>query len=482
MTVAIPSVINMSRVVRIIGAALLGLLVVWRHLTPSDCTVKLTSTKLHSQKPTNATEVHPLRRSASATRSERPDVGGLVVADPSVTALARILTRLQELAAAGGVYIYRSDELLSAAQAPQLERDPSGVATLFPLSGGRNIDQFSQYGLETLLIRLLQDSPFVTSDPTTAAMFVVPQYATFESHWCMGKGLPLQACSANVSRDYLMPLVGEVQKSSAYKRHNGRDHLWVFPWDAAWDLFPGVPEALATNLYWGYQGPQENVVLTPVTSQARSSLEVMERNTILGGHANRAYATLLLARPGTAVECTTMPPHKYIASFAGTIWESRLYSKGLRQDLLAAYPEAGAPSSGVLILARHVDAAEYEDLLRDSLFCLSPQGWTPWSQRLYSAIAAGCIPVFFDMPGFNVQLPHADLLPWSEMSITVPVEKAGAVHNLLAAISPATVCRMRGLLSRATPFLMWGAEPHTALMATLSEAWERVANNTGRRH
>lgn len=406
-------------------------------------------------------------------------------------ALARVMVGVAKLVAAGGVYIYRSDELLAAANAPALAWKSSRsvaaaasaaetVSAMFPLSGGRGIDGLSQYGLETLLIRLLQDSPYVTDNPDTAALFVVPQYATFESHWCMGGGGPLTECGANVSRDYLLPLAREVQRTPAYRRHNGRDHVWVFPWDASWTLFPGVPEALATNLFWGYIGPAENVVVTPVTSRIAASVDAVERNTVLGGNSERQHSAERLTRPGAATQCDALPPHKYIASFAGTIYPFRAYSKGLRQDLLAAYPESTADSTRVLILARHVGAEEYSALLRDSLFCLSPQGWTPWSQRLYFAIAAGCIPVFFDMPDFNVQLPYAGLLPWGAMSVTVPIGQVARVHEVLHAVPPMEVCRMRGLLAQMAPILAWASSPHTALMAALSDAWSRAANATGR--
>ena len=407
-------------------------------------------------------------------------------------ALSRVMLGLEDLVAAGGVYIYHSDELLVAARAPALEwkssRSVAAAANtaeltspLFPLSGGQGVDGLSQYGLDALLIRLLQDSPYTTDNPDTAALFVVPQYATFEAHWCMGGGSPLLECSANISRDYLLPLVREVQRSSAYRRNNGRDHVWIFPWDSSWTLFPGAPEALTTNLFWGYIGPSENVVITPVTSRVAASVEVVERNTILGGNSERRFSTGLLARPGAVTACVTLPPHKYLASFAGTIHESRSYSKGLRQDLLATYPESTVDTTRVLILARHMGIDEYSAMLRDSLFCLSPQGWTPWSQRLYYAIAAGCIPVFFDIPGFNVQLPYTTLLPWSAMSITVPVDQATRVHDVLRAVPPETVCRMRGLLAQMAPLLTWATSPHTALMAALSEAWHRAANATSRK-
>ena len=206
----------------------------------------------------------------------------------------------------------------------------------------------------------------------------------------------------------------------------------------------------------------------------------MERNAVLGGSSERMHSAGRLARPGAVTQCDMLPPHKYLASFAGTIYEFRGYSKGLRQDLLAAYPESTADATRMIVLARHVGADEYSALLRDSLFCLSPQGWTPWSQRLYYAIAAGCIPVFFNMSGFNVQLPFADILPWGEMSITVPVEQATRVHEVLCRVPPDEICRMRGLLAQMAPFLTWASSPHTVLMAALSDAWYRAANTTGR--
>jgi hypothetical protein len=130
-----------------------------------------------------------------------------------------------------------------------------------------------------------------------------------------------------------------------------------------------------------------------VTARFSSELEDAERNLILGGTSDRAHNAESLRHPHAQLTCSAMPPHKYLASFAGTVWPSRAYSKGLRQDLLEKFPLTTAEQTGIAFIDKHMDVAEYRQLLRDSIFCLSPQGWTPWSQRLFYAIAVGCIPV-----------------------------------------------------------------------------------------
>ena len=380
---------------------------------------------------------------------------------------ATLSTSAAELVAAGGVHLVDSAAML-------------GEGSLFPRSGGGGVDLLSQYGLETSMIRLLQASPFLVGSAERAALHVVPQFATFEVHHCLYALNPipharLESCAANVTRDYLMPLIRAVQATPAYQRTRGADHVWIFPWDLAWELFPGVPEALAGNLFWGYTGPPQNLIPVPVTVRAALDAEAVERNALQGGHSPAAAAVgLAAAGRQSASACADLPPHRFLASFAGTVWPARVYSRGLRQDLLAAFPEARATETRVAVIDRHLEPAEYARLLRDSLFCLSPQGWTPWSQRLYSMISAGCVPVFFDMPGFNVQLPMPDLLDWDAMSITIPPGRHSEVADILGRIAPKDVCEMRSRIAAAAPLLLWSQSPHTVLLGALHGAWVAV--------
>ena len=353
-----------------------------------------------------------------------------------------------------------------------------GHTRLYPTTGGGD-EAFGQYSLESTLIRLVQESPFLAKEADSAALYLVPQYATFETHGCLFALQPipanrLQDCAANVTRDYLMPLILSVQATPAYKRRNGSDHIWIFPWDSSWQMFPGVPEALATNRFFGFWGPERNLVAVPVTSKAVPSGADNERNSVFGGHSV-AFSTARLTQPSRSLSCAVLPPHKYLASFAGTIYPSRVYSMGIRQDLLSLYNEANVSNTRILVLDRHLPYDEYLALLRDSLFCLSPQGWTPWSQRLYFAIAVGCIPVFFDRPGWNMQLPFANgLLDWSTMSVVIPNGPINKVDEILRGYGPDEVCRMRKLLAEAKGVLLWSYNPELTLLASLTSALDKV--------
>ena len=379
-----------------------------------------------------------------------------------------------ELAGAGGVYIYKTDELVP--HLPTSFSRPTSNSALFPFSNGDWIDPLQQYSVEIMLIRALQESPYITDDPARAKVFIVPQFATHETHSCLYAENPIPHnrlidCGRNVSDTYLLPLIKAVQASPWYSRKGGQDHFWIFPWDESWTLFPGVPEALQNNHFFGYTGPKKNAVIVPVTARFESAIDDVERNLVFGG-STREVLTAHLRRPGMRVECSELPPHTYLASFAGTVYEFRGYSRGLRQDLLAAFPPATAAASGIAFLDKHLALEEYRLLLRDSLFCLSPQGWTPWSQRLFFAIAVGCIPVFFDMlDDFNIQLPFAPTLNWSTISVTIPMGAHMQVADILRAIPPSTVCRMRRDLAAVSPYLLWSETPQLVVQGVLHMAW-----------
>lgn len=411
-----------------------------------------------------------LRPSASAAVRGNTEVRRPSALYRSYTAeetLAALLGNATELAAQGGVYIFSPQEML-----------PPGVS-MYPLSGGKHIDWLNQYGLEQTLIRVLRESPYVTTDPSQARVFVVPQQGTAEVHSCLYAISPIppnriQDCGANISRDYLLPIINKLKATPWYKRNDGRDFVWVFPWDASWTMFPGVPEALATNKFWGYTGPAENLITVPVTARVTAAPEDVERNFYRAGGRAGPPGGILFDHDGH--KCTSYPEHKYLASFAGTVWQFREYSKGIRQDLLAAYPESKAAETRMIVLDRHVGADEYKSLLRDSLFCLSPPGWTAWSQRLYFAIAAGCIPVFFEAPGMVIQLPYDGLIDWSSVSLIVPEGRHMDVKDMLLRVTPEQVCQMRHTLTKLAPYLLWGHSPQLTLLGALHGAWQAVRN------
>jgi hypothetical protein len=192
----------------------------------------------------------------------------------------------------------------------------------------------------------------------------------------------------------------------------------------AWRLFPGAPELLANASYLGYYKDTSSAIIIPAPVPTSWAASQTMRNLVQGG-ASLEYAAERLANPAApAAACTALeevsrrntsspskdpnataeshfvdsewvwaPERRWLASFFGTVHPDRSYSKGIRQDLQGLLGEGKGEAEGGLFHVGHVSSERYEQAVAHSRFCLCPPGWTPWSQRLFYAIAVGCIPV-----------------------------------------------------------------------------------------
>jgi hypothetical protein len=391
------------------------------------------------------------------------------------TVLAHALESLSELTRAGGVYIYDTGAMLEEAGAPPH----------FYRSGGPRLDwmeAYDMYTLELSFVRYLQRSPLVTTNAAEAALFFVPQYALHETHFCtwfQPRG-GLSECGKNVTREYLQPLLAAVKTTPTWQRRGGLDHIFVFPWDWSWALFPGVPQLLANSSYLGYVDTHKtgNVVVVPAPVQHSWSGRESLRNKLFGGGGLPFFADRLKSpsHVDISVPCKSLPNDKYLASFFGTVHKDRLYSKGIRQDLQELFEGEKGMEARILFKSKHVLPDEYVSALTSSTFCLCPPGWAPWSPRLYSSIAAGCIPVLFqsETPGFFMGLPFSDTLDWASFTVFIPAGRHKELATILNATSPETICSMRGALAELAPFLQWATSPEAVLALTLHDVWERV--------
>jgi len=416
----------------------------------------------------------------------------------SFHALFALTGDVKELLDNGGVYMYDTAALLAAAGAPPHLYRSRG---LYP----GWVPTYDQYSIELTFVRLLQESPFLTDDPAKARLFFVPQYGLNEVHHCLmlegrNPAPTLDECRANVTRDYFTPLVQALRKGPWFKRHGGKDHLFVFPWDMAWRLFPGAPEALANASYLGYYNDTSSAIIIPAPVPSTWSAGQTMSNLVMGG-SSLGFAASLLAHPAASFSCEELeevsrreesswsllesdewrwaPERRWLASFLGTVHPDRSYSKGIRQDLQELLGEGKGVAAGVLFFAGHVSNERYVQTVAHSRFCLCPPGWTPWSQRLYALIAGGCLPVFFDIPSFNMWRAYPDIVDWDSFSVVVPFGQHLNVVNILRNIPPNQVCRMRVALAKYAPLLSWSGTPDLPLMLALREAWLRVRSLTG---
>uniref|UniRef100_A0A0G4HRG2 Exostosin GT47 domain-containing protein n=1 Tax=Chromera velia CCMP2878 TaxID=1169474 RepID=A0A0G4HRG2_9ALVE len=199
------------------------------------------------------------------------------------------------------------------------------------------------YSLETLFIGALQDRDFLTTDPSTAKVFVVPQFSIIDLHLCYSDGIPKsKGCPVTPEgqpvlevyeiyyENVFKPLLDALEARPTWKRHGGRDHLFVFPYDYGWNVHPEIPERLSHSLFVGYQGPEYNAVIVPCT---------IGRQWHLDGNNGGSFSRF--SQPLTR-QCQKQQA-KYLAYFAGTVLKDWAYSHGVRQALFEMFGNGQDP-------------------------------------------------------------------------------------------------------------------------------------------
>ena len=89
---------------------------------------------------------------------------------------------------------------------------------------------------------------------------------------------------------------------------------------------------------------------------------------------------------------------------------SKLYSRGVRQFLLREFKE----DDEVKFFVGGSDT--YIQEVKESIFCLCPRGFAPWSRRLYDSILLGCIPVII---ADYIELPFEDMIDYRKFTVKI---------------------------------------------------------------
>lgn len=160
------------------------------------------------------------------------------------------------------------------------------------------------------------------------------------------------------------------------------------------------------------------------------------------------------------------------------IWK---YSRGVRQALAVALlgvkevrrPSAGFVNATKIFFHPHHIENYVDGIMKNSVFCLCPQGWAAWSPRIYVAIFSGCLPVLFEMENFTMALPFDDVVDWNSFLVRVPADRAGEVVEIVQSYDAETVCRMQSAMREWAPFLDWCFEPRLPLLLLLDRVWRK---------
>jgi hypothetical protein len=363
---------------------------------------------------------------------------------------------------------------------------------LFPRSGAPLtswLEKFDQYSLDQHIIHLLRLSDMVTDDPNEAQLFVVPLYATHETHYCAFNehnasiGMDIVKCAEYVTRTLCDPVMRVVTASPFFQRHNGSDHILTFPWDWGYWLFDRGTREFAQWLqhskiivvqYLATPGfPSSRVVIAPVVTSKSMAPATIMQNLLRQSHPGSVPlvgpdGNVRSGPPGSS--CDRVPP-ALLATFRGTIWPDRGYSAGIRQDLLALYGGAGKSKSRIIVSAGHTTPEEYLRELTDTSFCLSPPGSSAWSQRFYDLIAAGCPLVLYNAESKGAPaLAFSSLIDWNDFSIIIDTGQQNFTAAILEAIPRERVCAMRRAVTQAAQFLLFSTSPMNVVSLIMAEA------------
>jgi hypothetical protein len=72
----------------------------------------------------------------------------------------------------------------------------------------------------------------------------------------------------------------------------------------------------------------------------------------------------------------------------------------------------------ITIIDGHIETSEYIKSIQSSIFALCPEGFLPWSPRLYESIQIGAIPVIL---ADNIVLPFERFIDWRSLSAKINV-------------------------------------------------------------
>jgi hypothetical protein len=408
----------------------------------------------------------------------------------SVTTSARLWGRLAPCmdSLVGRVHVY---------DLPGIDLFPDSGAPLTPW-----LAKYDQYSSDMYIVHLLKQSDLYTDDPSQALLYLVPSYATHETHYCAfnehnkTRGVDIITCSETLERGMLRDIMVSVEASPWFQRHNGADHMMVFPWDWGVWLFERNDKVFykwlvkSSMLLLQYQPIPSGAMpdattrsLTmPVPSKSFLEPVTVMRNQLLiprsglagGDGSERSFA------PGT--RACDLTDATLLASFRGTVWPERGYSGGIRQDLLAYYSDPlRSAEDKVVFSAGHTTPELYERELRTSRFCISPPGTSAWSQRIYDLVAAGCPLVFYDSEFKGPPaLAFPNIVPWEDFSVTIPVGRHNETAQILRSIPDSVVCAMRKAIVSVAPLLLWNLSPYNVLsllmVSALGRSQELISN------
>lgn len=292
---------------------------------------------------------------------------------------------------------------------------------------------------ERFFYERLRRSPLRTLDPSEAALFYVPFFA---SALIMSRGGADWWPAINFTAARLREVLAIVMSSPQWQRNGGKDHVWYFSFDH------GV--CLSNSYSPRFQPPPEILPCIHISTYGNSDDPVCSRaqDVVAPPASNLTIVRIFRA------ELAQAKPRKDAIFFQGSIDRKSahgdVYSNGTRQLLWRLYR-----NSTFWLWSKSVSP---EELARDMTavdFCACPEGFAPWTPRLVQSVLAGCIPVIISS---RIVLPLTTRVPWHHFSIRIMAHQLPLMNDILKAISKQRRTEMRAEMAKYWSQLVLGPD------------------------
>ena len=128
-----------------------------------------------------------------------------------------------------------------------------------------------------------------------------------------------------------------------------------------------------------------------------------------------------------------------------TLWSQIMHEKSENRTINLD----GRDYQIISIVDGHVKPEEYVEAMHSSVFSMSPEGFLPWSPRLYETIQLGVIPLIL---ADNIVLPFERFVDWRSLSAKINVTHIMNLTSIVSSIEHFE-SYVKKKLANATPYL-----------------------------
>ncbi|XP_076903851.1 putative glycosyltransferase At5g03795 [Bidens hawaiensis] len=289
------------------------------------------------------------------------------------------------------------------------------------------------YASESFFKKALNNSHFLTKDPSKADLFYLPFSIARLRH-------DLRVGIVGI-QDYIKDYIYNVSHYYPYwNRTGGADHFYVACHSIG---------RVAIN-------KAEEIKLNAIQVVCSSSY-------FLSAYVPHKDASLpqIWPRVDDDPPNITSSQRKKLAFFAGAI------NSPVRQKLVETWKN----DTSIYVHSGHLNTS-YEEALQDSKFCLHVKGFEVNTARIGDALYHGCVPVII---ANHYDLPFADILNWKSFSLVIATLDIPLLHRILSGLSSDEYDSLHNNVLKVRKHFRWHTNPvdYDAFYMVMYELWLR---------